>query len=84
MIEEVAKMAEPEVKSTKERQRQISKEGSILFVISIVFILLWGWLNSINAVAWLHSFLLAGAVIFSIMGVIHWVMMEMLRHGFKQ
>ena len=77
-------MAETQVKSREEKQRRIIKEMLILFAISIVFSLLWGWLTSIDAVAWLHLFLLIGAITFSIVGVIHWVMMEMLRHGFKQ
>ena len=77
-------MAEPEPKSTGSREMRIVKETWGVFSVSIVFFLLWGWLTSIDAVAWLHPFLLAAAVIWGIMGVVHWVMMEMLRHGFKQ
>ena len=82
MIKGVAKMAE--VKSTEVKQKRILKEGLSLGGISLVFFLLWGWLTSIDAVAWLHPFLLVTAVVLAIMGVVHWVMMEMLRHGFKQ
>jgi fatty acid desaturase len=84
MIEEVARMAEPKAKSREERERQIRKEGGILAVVSAVLILLWGWLTSIDAVAWLQPFLLMGAIIFAILGIIHMVMMDMLRYGFKQ
>ena len=84
MIEEAAKMAEHEVKSKEEKQRRIIKEMCILFAVSIVFFLLWGWLTSIEAAAWLHPLLLVVALVFAVMGVVHWVMMEMLRHGFKQ
>ena len=77
-------MAEPEVKATGAREMRIVKEMFGVFGVSIVFFLLWGWLTSIDAVAWLHPFLLVTAVVFAIMGVVHWVMMEMLRHGFKQ
>jgi fatty acid desaturase len=84
MIEEVAKMAEPKAKSREERERQIRKEGLLLAVVSVVFILLWGWLTSIDAVAWLRPFLLVGTIVFAIMGMSHMVMMDMLRYGFKQ
>jgi len=77
-------MAEAKPTELELKQRRIRKEGSILFGISLVFFLLWGWLTSIDAVAWLHPFLLAIAVICALVGVVHWVMMEMLRHGFKQ
>ena len=77
-------MAEPKGKSKEERERQIRKEGMILAVVSAVLILLWGWLTSIDAVAWLQPFLLMGAVIFATLGIIHMVMMDMLRYGFRQ
>jgi hypothetical protein len=77
-------MAGPEVKSTEQKQKQIIKETMGVGGLSLVFFLLWGWLTSIDAIAWLHPFLLAIAVVCGIMGVVHWVMMEMLRHGFKQ
>lgn len=38
----------------------------------------------IDAVTWLHLFLLIGAISFNVVAVVHWIMMEMLRHGFKQ
>jgi hypothetical protein len=77
-------MTEPKAKSREERERQIRKEGGILSVVSVVFILLWGWLTSIDAVAWLQPFLLVGTIVFAILGIIHMVMMDMLRYGFKQ
>jgi hypothetical protein len=77
-------MTEPKAKSREERERQIRKEGLILSVVSAVFILLWGWLTSIDAVAWLQPFLLVGTIVFAILGIIHMVMMDMLRYGFKQ
>ena len=70
--------------SLEERMRRVIKEMFGVFGVSTVFFLLWGWLTSIDAVAWLHPCLLVVAVVFAIMGVVHWVMMEMLRHGFKQ
>jgi fatty acid desaturase len=84
MTEEVTKMTEPKAKSKEERERQIRKEGMILTVVSAVLILLWGWLTSIDAVAWLHPFLFMGAIICAVLGVIHMVMMDMLRYGFRQ
>ena len=77
-------MAEPEVKSTEARKGLIFREGVILGLVSVVFALLFGWLTSINAVAWLHPFLLVGAVIFAILFITHMVMLDMLRYGFKQ
>jgi F0F1-type ATP synthase assembly protein I len=84
MTEEVTKMTEPKAKSKEERERQIRKEGMILAVVSVVLILLWGWLNNIDAIAWLQPFLLMGAIIFAILGIIHMVMMDLLRYGFRQ
>jgi len=77
-------MAESKGKSKEERESQIRKEGMILTVVSAVFILLWGWLTSIDVVAWLHPFLFMGAIICAVLGVIHMVMMDMLRYGFRQ
>ena len=77
-------MAEPKAKPRGPREMRLVKEMWGVFGVSIVFFLLWGWLTSIDAVAWLHPFLLAVAVICGLVGVVHWVMMEMLRHGFKQ
>ena len=77
-------MAETQAKPQEEKQRQIIKEMWILFAVSAVFSLLWGWLTSIDAVTWLHLFLLIGAISFNVVAVVHWIMMEMLRHGFKQ
>ena len=77
-------MAEPKGKSTGERERQITKELSLTFSMAVVFFLLWGWLTSVDAVAWLNPLLLALAVIFSIWGLIHAVLKELVRHGFKQ
>jgi fatty acid desaturase len=84
MTEEVTKMTEPKAKSKEERERQIRKEGMILTVVSAVSILLWGWLNNTDAIAWLQPFLLMGAVICAVLGVIHMVMMDLLRYGFRQ
>jgi hypothetical protein len=84
MTEEVTKMTEPKAKSKEERERQIRKEGMILAVVSVVLILLWGWLNNIDAIAWLQPFLLMGAIIFATLGVIHMVMMDLLRYGLRQ
>jgi hypothetical protein len=77
-------MAEPKEKSTEERRRALLKEVGIMFAVATVFFLLWGWLTSVDAVAWLHPFLLAVAIIFSIVGIYHLVMQDMLRYGFKQ
>ena len=77
-------MAEPKAKSREERERQIRKEGLLLWLVSVVFILLWGWLTSVDAVEWLQPFLLVGAIIFGVLGIIHMVMMDLLRYGFKQ
>lgn len=44
----------------------------ILGVVSAVSILLWGWLTSIDAVAWLRPFLLAGTFIFGALFIIIW------------
>jgi hypothetical protein len=84
MIEEVAKMAEPKVKTREERERQIRNDMLIMGVISGVHILLWGWLTSIDAVAWLRPFLLQGAILFVILCISHAVMWDMLQYGFKQ
>jgi len=51
-------MTGPKAKSREERERQIRKEGLILSVVSAVFILLWEWLTSIDAVAWLQPLFL--------------------------
>jgi hypothetical protein len=77
-------MTEPKAKSREERERQIRKEGLILSAVSIVFILLWGWLTSIDAVAWLQPFLLVETIVCAILGIIHMVMMDLLRYGFRQ
>ena len=75
-------MAEP--KSKEERTRKVRNNMVLLFIISAVNILLWGWLTSIDAVAWLQPFLLLGAIIFAILGIINGVMWDLLRCGFKE
>lgn len=77
-------MAEPKAKSPVEREKQIRNDAVFMMLMSIVLILLWGWLRSIDAVAWLHPFLLQGSIVFSIMFIIHCVMMDMFKYGFKQ
>ena len=77
-------MTQPKEKPAGQREHQITRELSFTFSMSIVFFLLWGWLTSINAVAWLHPVLLAVAVIFGIWGLIHAVLKELVRHGFKE
>ena len=77
-------MAEPKLKSTEEKFRVLYKQMWIFSALTAVFFLLWGWLTSINAVAWLHPLLLALAVIFGIIQIEHTVMMDMYAHGFKQ
>ena len=71
-------------KSVEERMRRVIKEMFGVFGVSTVFFLLWGWLTSIDAVAWLQPFLLVGTIIFAILFIIHMVMMDMLRYGFRQ
>ena len=76
-------MAETKEKSRAQKERQITKELFYMLSMSIVFFLLWGWLTSIDAVVWLHPTLLALAVISSIWCLVHAVLKELLRHGFK-
>ncbi len=77
-------MAEPKEKSTAQTESQITRELFFTFSMSIVFFLLWGWLTSVNAVAWLQPALLAVAVVFAIWCLVHAVLKELVRHGFKQ
>jgi len=77
-------MAGPKEKSAAERERQITKELAFTFSMSSVFFLLWGWLTSIDAVAWLQPLLLVWGIIFAIWGLVHAVLKEVIRHGFKQ
>jgi hypothetical protein len=73
-------MAEPFLKPMGPEEMRLIKEGSFLFGVATAFFLLWGWLTSIDAVAWL----LACAIITSIMVVIHWFMMDTLYHGLRR
>jgi hypothetical protein len=68
----------------EERTIKVRNNMILLMIIAAVNILLWGWLTSIDAVAWLQPFLLQGAVIFAILGIINGAMWDMLRLGFKQ
>jgi uncharacterized integral membrane protein len=77
-------MAEPKGKSMEEFQRRILNECLILMVVSIVHILLWGWLTSINAVAWLRPFLLEGSILFAILAIKHTVINDILRYRSRQ
>ena len=77
-------MAETKEKSRAQRESQITKELFGMLSVSIVFFLLWGWLTSIDAVAWLQPTLLALAVISSIWCLVHAVLKELTRHGFRQ
>ena len=77
-------MAQPKEKPTAQRERQITKELSYTFIMTIVFFLLWGWLISIDAVVWLQPTLLALAIISGIWCLVHAVLKELLRHGFKE
>ena len=56
----------------EERTRRVIKEMFRVFGVSTVFFLLWGWLTSSDTVTWLHPFLLMVAVVFAVMGVVHW------------
>ena len=75
-------MAEPKAK--EERTRKVRNNMLLLCIISAVNILLWGWLTSIDAVAWLQPFLLLGAIMFAILGIFNGILMDLLRYGFKQ
>jgi hypothetical protein len=69
--------------ANEERAIKVRNNMMLLMIIAAVNILLWGWLTSIDAVAWLQPFLLQGAVIFAILGIANGVMWDMLRYGFK-
>jgi uncharacterized membrane protein YqjE len=77
-------MAEMKEKPRAQRESQITKELFYMLSVSIVFFLLWGWLTSIDAVAWLQPALLALAVISGIWCLVHAVLKELFRHGFHQ
>ena len=77
-------MAETKEKSRAQRESQITKEFSYTLSMTIVFFLLWGWLTSIDAVAWLQPTLLALAIISGIWCLVHAVLKELIKHEFHQ
>jgi hypothetical protein len=77
-------MAETKEKPKAQKESQITKELFGMLIVSIVFFLLWGWLISADAVVWLQPTLLALAVISGVWCLVHAVLKELVRHGFKQ